>query len=225
MYIRIKRLVSPVPREYVDADSLAHRARMAEERGMICGTAMERARMDYQLRLLEIALLDGVSVWRAHRVGRGERIPHLEEIPFLPKVPTTDLVLTGHVAFRYLPDSGRILLFLGDGQLPPPEELARWDEERGLRLGHLGYVIAPSDPDAVTELHQQHLRELATLEDEHQEVLRLCSEFDRELRAASGGRFDPALHESIAEWDDDRHLLRTGWVPREHREELRWLLL
>ena len=225
MYIRIKRLVSPIPRVYVDADSLAQRARMAEERGMMCGNVMEHARIDYQVRLLEIALLEGISVWRVHQASRPERQPHLEEVPFLPQVPTTDLVLAGHVAFRYLPASGRILLFAPAGQLPPPEEMGGWEDWRCLRLPHLAYVIAPSDPDIVAQLHDEHLRELGQLEAEHQEVVRLCHEFDRELRAASGGRFDPELHESIAEWDDDRHLLRTGWVPREHGEELRWLLL
>jgi|GEM_PF-5011605 len=225
MHIRIKRLVSPVPRVYVEATSLAGRAREAEERGMLCGSALDRTRVEYQLKLLEIGVLEGIAVWRAHHGSERPAPPDLEEIPFLPQVPTADSVLSGHVAFRYLPKSERILLLVGDGRLAPPEEMANWEEARGLRLRHLVYVIQPADAGGVAGLHAQHLAEIGRLNREQEEVARLCRDFDVELRATSGGRFDPELHESIAEWDDDRDLLRTGWVPREHRDELRWLVL
>jgi len=226
MHIRIKRLVSPVPRVYCDAAGLAHRAREAEERGLLCGNALGRARAQYQVALLEIAVLDGIAVWHVHHGTERQAEPDLEEIPFLPQVPTTDAVLMGQVAFRYLPQSNRILLLRGgDGPMARPEEMAQWGEARCLRLRRLLYVIAPPDADAVADLHGRHLEEVRHLEDEQREVARLCTDFDAELRAISGGEFDPRVHESIAEWDDDRDLLRTGWVPREHGEELRWLVL
>jgi hypothetical protein len=225
MHVRIKRLVSPIPRVYVDAVALARRAREAEERGMVCGGALERVRLEYQLKLLEIALLDGVGVWRVHPAAERAEAPLLEEIPFLPEVPTTDVVLAGHVAFRYRPESNRILLFAGEGRLAPPEEMLTWEEARCLRLRHLAYVIQTEDPAPVREVHAQYLQEVSRLAREQEDVARLCRAFDAELRAMSNGRFDPELHESIAEWDDDRSLLRTGWVDREYRDQLRWLVL
>ncbi len=225
MLIRIKRLVSPVPRVYVDADGLAGRAREAEERGMLCGSALERARAEYQLNLLEIAVLEGIAVWRVHHGAQRPPQVDMEEIPFLPQVPTADSVLSGYVTFRFLPKSERILLFVGDVRLAPPEEMALWSEGRCLRLTPLAYVIRSSEPRVVAEVHGRHLQEIERLRREQEEVARLCRDFDAELRAMSGGRFDPELHESIAEWDDDRQLLRTGWVPREHRDQLRWLVL
>lgn len=225
MHIRIKRLVSPVPRVYLDAVSLAHRAREAEERGMLCGNALEHARVHYQLRLLEIGVLEGIAVWRVNQSPHRSSPPELEAIPFLPQVPTTDSVLSGHVAFRYLPASERILLFAGNGRLAPPEEMAEWEQARCLRLHHLVYLIQPADADVVTEMHAEHLQAVRRFDDEQQQIARLCQDFDSELHTMSGGEFDPQLHESIAEWDDDRDLLRTGWVPREHRDRLRWLVL
>lgn len=225
MHVRIKRLVSPVPRVYLDATGLARRAREAEERGMQCGGALERARSDYQLKLLEIGVLEGVAVWRVHHASERPGDPELEEIPFLPHVPTADATLSGHVAFRYLPRSERILVIVGAGRLASAEEMATWEEARCLRLRHVVFAIQPADPGRAADVHTLHLAEVARLDREQQEVARLCRDFDVELRERSGGRFDPELHESIAEWDDDRDLLRTGWVPREHRDELRWLVL
>ncbi len=225
MHVRIKRLISPIPRVYVEAIGLARRAREAEERGMLCGGALERARIEYQLKLLEIALLDGVGVWRVHHGPDRSDPPVLEEIPFLPEVPATDTVLAGHVTFRYLAAVDRILLFVGEGRLPPPEEMAGWEEARCLRLRRLAFLIQPGDPGPVRDVHTRYLQEVERLGREQEDVARLCRDFDTELRATSGGQFDPELHESIAEWDDDRDLLRTGWVPREYRDQLRWLLL
>lgn len=223
MRIRIKRLVSPVPRVYVEAQGLAGRAREAEERGMLCGNALERVRAEYQLQLLEIAVLEGIAVWRGRRVGGAD--PELEEIPFLPTVPTADQVLAAQVAFRYLPRSGRILQLSGGRRLPQPEEMEGWGERRCLRLPGLEYVIQPPADSGVAALHARHLEEIDRLLGEQEEIARLCRDFDAELHAMSGGRFDPELHESIAEWDDDRALLRTGWVGREYRDHLRWLVL
>lgn len=225
MQIRIKRLVSPVPRVYLDGDDLAHRAREAEERGMLCGTALEHVRLAYQLRLMEIAVLDGIAVWRLQGTSRSDLRPQLEEIPFLPQVPIADSVVSGHVSFRYLPDMDRVLLFVGARSLPPPEQMALWEEARCLRLRHLAYLVQPGDRDEIVEVHTAHLRDIQGLHEEEEEVARLCRAFDTELQAATGGAFDPGLHESIAEWDDDRHLLRTGWVPRAHSDHLRWLVL
>lgn len=225
MHIRIKRLVSPVPRVYWDAEDLARRAREAEERGMLCGHSREHARMAYQLQLLEMAVLDGIGVWRVHHPPRAGNPPSLEEIPFLPQVPTAEAVLSGHVAFRYLPRAGRILLLVGGGQSAPPKEMAGWEEARCLRLPQLVYLIRPRDAGAVMAAQEAYLEEIGRLEDEQREVARLCRAFDAELQAVSGGEFDPGRHESIAEWDDERDLLRTGWVSGEHRDHLRWLVL